>query len=369
MILVKAGTYFRQQSISYLNVFPTQDVAIFAYGGRVVTGPFDALTYTLDGTYTNCYKVTRASVNRVVDLLNNGSFGEHVELTLAANLSACNSTAGTWYTDGTTLYVHRLDGAAVTYANTRVYLNAYNVYLNDTSKNFYINGFDLEGGSVGVLWSCSSSARTGNTIAVNCAFGYQGTIAAGGVRAVSMDNTIGLAAFVNCKTLGSTDDGFNFHWSVTPNAAATLFPLLINCTSSGNGLSPASVSVNGLTAHDGIIGIDIGGDYEYNFGANVGCILGIGTNRPTQMWCVGTKTAFSRGDIPHSGGTQPPRDFWMDGILNSVPCKMWLDGCYAGSATAGSTAATSLAATGSAVIYTRGIANPSATAAGTITAY
>jgi hypothetical protein len=69
------------------------------------------------------------------------------------------------------------------------------------------------------------------------------------------------------------------------------------------------------------------------------------------------------------GGTQPPRDFWIDNNLSGAACQMWLDGCYAGSATSDAQTAQSLCATASAILYTRNAVNASTTTSGAITPY
>ena len=371
MVVVQSGIYPRANGFmgNASSIAPTQDTAFFAVGGTVVTGAFDALTWTL--TTGTTYQATRSSVMRVVDLLNNTGFGGHVDLTLAASLTACEATPGTWYDNGTTLYVNRADGAAVTNTNTRAYLSAQVLTLINTTGNIYLKGFALEGGAISSFYSEPTTVRAGNSIFSNCTFGYSGTIGVGGTPVVAVNNVNGLAAFVNCTAYSGVDDAFNFHWNLTAGPA-TLYPLTINCTANGMGLGPTSTasSVNGLTWHDGIIGIDIGGDYEYNFGGNVATILGVSTTRATQCWCVGTKAAMSRGDIPlQVSNAQPPRDYWMDGMVGGVPCQMWLDGCLAGSSTSDSNAAQSLCATTSAVIYTRNVVNASGTSSGTISSY
>lgn len=383
MILAQSGTYYRNTGGAFSGAggttAPTQDCAVIAYGGRVVTGCFDNLTYALDGVQTNCYSVGRTNVCRVIDLLNNNSFGANADITCATTLALCNSTPGTWFNDGTKTYVHRADGAPVTSLNTRTFLNIpTSVLLNHTSGNVYFENCDIYGaGANGCISSLDGTMRVGNTVLNNCTVGYQGFISAtvlgwttavcSGNRCIAFDNTQGLAAFVNCTAYSGCDDAFNFHWSQQPNVAATLFPLTINCTAIGMGAYNSS-SVNGFTTHDSICGIDIGGNYQYNRGGNVACILGVSASVPTQTWCVGTSAKFSVSDAP-LGGSQVPQDFWMDGTINGTPSQMWLDGCLSGCAPYSTTADISINATNNAIIWTRNVTNASGTTAGVVMNY
>lgn len=381
MVLVYAGTYSMGNSFNgTTGIVPTQDSAFFAYGGRVVNGAFDPSTYTLDGTQTNCYTTTTSLSARVFDLLNQDEFGNYKELKYVTTPTLANSTPGSFAVSGTTVYVHRADGAAATSSNTRLYKTYPSACLLTASvPNIYFNGFDFEGGQFAAQYSNNATLRTGNTVSVNCTFKYSGVASTiSGANAISFDNTAGLAAYVGCTAQASYNDGFGWHWdNVTYNqgVASGLYPLTINCKSYGCGTiagSPATgnVSVNGWTTHDGIIGIDIGGDYQFAAGANAGSVIATGTVQPTQAWFVGTRCANSRGDFMN-GGTQVPQDFW---IANTVPvlgtqCTYWLDGCYSGSGTSGTHASNALSVTNGAAMYTRNVTNSSGTTNGTISVY
>lgn len=314
-VLVKAGTYDRSLTPHFFGTYPSQHLSIEAWGGRVVFGNFDVLSWSLDGTFTSCYKATRSNVSRVFDITNKDANGYYTELTLVADATTCNTTPNSWVdVSNTTLYVRRADGAAVTNANTRAYLGAALETLNmpnAVDKDLYISGLDIEGGATGCL---HGSAAHRNIVGEDCTFRYSGSIATP-IDCVQLVSQAGLCAFFRCDASYSSKDGFNAHYTAGP--ATNSYVLTVDCTGKNNGRG-TSTSNNGFTLHETCMGIDINGRYDGCYGGNV---HNIGTS---QMWCVGTTSTNSLGDVP-LGGTYLSASFRLD----QGPARMWLDGCLA----------------------------------------
>jgi hypothetical protein len=307
MVYVAAGEYERANAFcnASATVVPTQECAYIAVGGRVTCGTWGALTFALDQGTT--YSVARSNAKRVLDWLSKDAYGDYTELTLAASLAACRATPGTWFTDNVTVYVNRSDGAAVTTANTKVLLQAVEGIEMTTSGNMYIEGFDQVGGTVGNVRLRNNA--TGRFVAKECTFKFSG--ASTPVDAVQVLN-VKLAVFIDCIAAKPTKDGFNFHESggVEPTG------ITINCIGRNCG-DGSTNSNNGLTYHDGCVGIDVGGIYYGNRGGN--CAH---TNADTQVWQVGTQSWGSLGDLDISGGTTPPTDY-----QSIDTAKVFLSGC------------------------------------------
>ncbi len=314
-IRVAAGLYHKDTNFTKGNAanVATVDIVYEATGGRaVVTTHDNTLTWTLDGTYTNCYGSSSLAnaPARVLNFADRDAYGLHPDFIKAPDAATCNATPGSWYYDsgGTKLYINRGDGLVVTStgstANSRVYRSVPNFFINGaTQRNFWLkgqnpgDGFDLEGAAnTGATASCMNVTFSGSSsgkilYAKDCSFRYAGYY--NGSQAgngVGINNFSGIGWFENCDASGNGADGFNCH---DTNVYGANF-LTLNCTGYRNGVI-GSTSNNGWTTHEAVIGIDIGGDYE----ANAGCTChSINT---AKSFMVGTRAAKSRGDIIFGG--------------------------------------------------------------------
>jgi len=296
-VAVKAGVYPRANSFTNGGpmVIPTQAAAYRAVGGRVTCWAGSDLGWSgvPDGIYGNCHSVARSNVTAVLDLAHADAFGDPAELARVADAAACNTTAGSWAEVGGTLYVHRADGAAATNANTRALLVVDAFVLDDTAKSVYLEGFDFQGGANGGVFVYGATERA--LVFVDCSARYAGgpSHLCDGFRIL---DSSGLALLVRCVAASNAKDGFNFHWG--QGGTPALHHLTIDCRAYGNGRYD-SQSNNGLTSHDGLVGIDVGGFYHDNFGANVV------SNAASRLWCLGTEARDSLGDGPRGGAVEP----------------------------------------------------------------
>jgi hypothetical protein len=245
-IYVKAGYYAGSRCIngSAQNIEPNQPCAIIAVGGPVYNNAGDAIiAWTQDGTYTNLYKHTVASIARVFDLAQTDADGAPLELTVASDLATCNSTDNTYILTGGVLYVNRADGAAATTANTLVTRALTAATFMTCTTDLYFEGIKFCGGVGGAFYVDPVATR--NVVTVNCEYIGSGsaTYLFDGHR---VRRTIGLVLDVNGKCWANAKDGFNYH---TDSSGGIMHVVLVNPTANGNGRF-ASVGNNGITAHD-----------------------------------------------------------------------------------------------------------------------
>ncbi|WEK48509.1 MAG: hypothetical protein P0Y66_11770 [Candidatus Kaistia colombiensis] len=315
-VSVKSGVYPRANSFTNSGpmVIPTQPVVYRAVGGRVTCWAGGDLGWpgAPDGTHGACYAVARSNVTVVLDLAQANSFGDPAELARVADATTCNATAGSWAQVGGTLYVHRADGAAPTNANTQVLLVVDAFVLDGTAKSVYLQGFDFQGGANGGVFVYGAATRS--LVFVDCSARYAGgpSHLYDGFRIL---DTSGLAVLVRCLAGSNAKDGFNFHWG--QGGTPSLYHLTVDCRAYDNGRFE-SQSNNGLTSHDGLVGIDVGGLYHDNFGGNVV------SNGASRLWCLGTETRDSLGDGPRGGAveavdfnTQDTTTFWLERTKSS----------------------------------------------------
>lgn len=308
VVYVRAGLYVRAggTALNFGIVAPTQPCSFIAVGGRVTSMVCDLLTWTLNSGTT--YQATRSSAQRAYDTATKTAFGDYTEITKVAALATCQATPGTWYTDGTTVYVNRADGAVVSDANTRIYLTSISGAKCSTSGNTYVYGFDFEGGNQYAFRAAGNAS--GRVVTESCSFKY--VTDTGAFNGLTVQDVAGVAA-INCVAAQNPADGFNAHSASGTNP----FLLTIGCIGRSNGKT-GSTSNNGLTTHDGNAALDISGVYHNNYGANVAIV-----NANTQLWCVGTKAHDSYGDLSF-GGSVPAADYLTD---QDATTTMWLDGC------------------------------------------
>lgn len=295
-VKVAANRYSRANAFCNAGptVIPTQPCVFEAIGGIVECHVGDAngvVAYTLDAGTT--WKGTRSNVTRVLDWLNVNTYGDYVEFTKVATQADCRATPGSWYTDGTTVYINRTDGVAVTGANTAALLTTVEgVKSPNSGSNMHLIGFSQIGGTNGAFQLANNGA--GKVLAVDCKFNWS-------TNSTYVDNVTSLdcalVVLIRCASAYGQKDGFNFHAanSVIPNV------ILLDCKGYENGTVPASTSNNGVTIHDAGLLIDINGRYFNNHGGDFAH-----ANSGTMAVGICTQTMGSYGDIERSGGVALP---------------------------------------------------------------
>ena len=318
-ITVAAGEYPRSW-MPGSGASPIVDVALVTDGGRVVTGTWDPIgTLSADATYTRCYVWALINVERVVDRTRVDRFGDYVDLVLVGSAALCDVTPNSWYTDGTTLYIHRLDGAKPSAANSRVYRAVYQSPLTISTTNphnLYVDGFDFEGGG-----SCNANAQCtalpSESVAFilkNCSLKYAGGAVNTGGCGLLANSWHGVVGLFDCHAGKALRDGFNFH--NTSAAGAVTYVVSVNCTASDCG-SYGQISANAFTLHEDCVGIDIAGRYESCRG---GTVRTIGSSR---CLLLGTRIAGDTGDwtatAPTAVMVSDTAQLWAQAVAVAMP--------------------------------------------------
>jgi hypothetical protein len=330
---------------------PTVDLVVRSVNGRSILGVFDSAVWTTNATYSNVSQTTRSSVLRVVDPARIDRFGLYTEYGKVTSLLACSQTPGTWYTDGTTLYVNPFAGESAADQTIRTYLNVplwtYTPTVSATPLvNLFIDGLDFEGGSdsnflIGVT---ASAAVPQKTLAIrNSSFRYGG----GGLTgsgAVYINGWSGLVYIANSDASAGWSDLLNFHNTIP--TFASMYVITVNCSGSDAGRGGFNiVSNNAWTAHDsGLVGIDIAGIYQ---GARGRTFHIVGTSKAL---AVGTVARDSIGDIGNGGAYQPAEFAAGDGTTGIA--ELWLDSV---DARPSSSAGVTLIADGAGIVRTRNL--------------
>jgi hypothetical protein len=293
VVHMAAGVYNRANGTNG-NVFG-RDITIKVTGGRAVIGSHDDLTWALSGSYTYTYEATRSSIESIFDTTILDENGDYTALTLQTSIANVNANPGSYYSDGTKIYVRTRDSRVVT--NTvRAYLAVNNI-KNVGNFKTYLENVDVEGGLSNVRIENVLSTDNAKVYAKNCTFKYSGSDNA--VKIIGADSI-----FESCIAAQGYTDGFNYH--LYNNHAP--IAVEINCIGRSNGARGVAATNNGSSIHDGGTIVRVNGKYHGNSGPNIADVLG------SKSWNVAVEAYGSL--ITTSQGV----NFYNDG-------DMWLDGC------------------------------------------
>ena len=312
-IYILVGIYTR---VGNTNFSITVDTAWVAVSGRVVLGVYDNFSApSKDGTFTNCYSFTAANCDRVMDLINLDNYGHYNDIPYVSTAAICNATPGSWAKVGSTVYVNRADGAAMTNTNTRWYYTTITPITVGTASgtgiNFYMgtedggfSGFDVEGGQSGAFLAYNTSPSGNKRVIVGeyCTYRYSGGLVGTSAENIQINSWNGFAWFFNCDASKCLTDGFAAH---NGYGAPLSGMVTVNCTAFTNGSGPnvGQVSCNGWTTHESCIAADFGGYYKDGAG---GLVRSIGSSISL---LAGTTSENDKGDVSYGGATQPTAFF------------------------------------------------------------
>lgn len=301
----------------------TQSVMIFAIGKHkaILSTHSDPASWSLDTgtTYSAQIPVSSATypIGRVLDMANLNAHGYWSDMALAANAAACRATPGSYFVDTAatpyTVYINRSDGAAVTPANSRVFVKKSFFAASSTfsgAKVMYVENVGLHGGiSSGQQIQFHPTTSTGVFAAQNVEFGYSAS-GSTGLGAQSGK----LAIMKDWKGYAMSTDPFSVHDTANTGTAA----ISINGYARDIGRS-GSNSNNAFTVHDGVTAIDINPNYSACYG---GCSAHVsttvGASLITQVWSLG-------GYIGPSLGSPGDPTTLNDSVWSSS-ADMWIDG-------------------------------------------
>jgi hypothetical protein len=243
-----------------------------------VTTAETAPSWALTAAQTYTYQTSRTATTGVIDYGNKDSNGIPIPYSKQTSVAAVEANAGSWYTDGTLVYVHALDGNTPT-SNVLVNLNltALDVYLGQSAELFIRNVFFAAGKTV-VVYNQTSDYSANKFIAWNCAFA---DAPGANDNGLSLDS-IKAAQIYNSYSAYNQRDGFNFHYArIGAQDPRTYYALLFNSQSYDQGLADANNNNNAFTTHEG---------------AALACVACVGDNTRGPVFAmVGAPNVFIAG--------------------------------------------------------------------------
>lgn len=226
--------------------------------------------WTQDGTGT--FRTDRTGARNVIDTHNVDIYGVPIPLVNASSLSVCKSTKNTWYSDGTTVWVHRNDNRRPT--------------MDDTILNIGVNGINPTLGNGGVLYFENFILTNWQTAhpftATNTASTPQGevclndVILVGGINNASRGNALSIEGIKDVYSFNviaayAQLDGFNYHYTNIAEAnKRDCLAVEYNCKAYNLGLEfQGAGSNNASTSHEGASILRVGTVGYRNTGATI----------------------------------------------------------------------------------------------------
>lgn len=219
-IYVEAGIYDR--NYCWKAQAPQYACNIVAVGGEVVSSlRWEGGSWAL--TKNGTYQATRSITAVVIDESDVDVDGLGARLTKVVSQAVCEATPRSWYSDGTTLWVHTFDGRSPD-SSVLVMLDQANGYSN-TSVSVFSRGIIFEGGISGFANGSTNPTATTRYVFDRCTYRY-GKQTGG--------SFVGVGVVINhrCASYGNLFDGFGYTMGVnniSPKA------LEIDCVAYGNG--------------------------------------------------------------------------------------------------------------------------------------
>lgn len=224
----------------------------------------DTHTFIKTSGYTNVWETSRTNTLRVVD------FPKKYDFTQVTNISECDATPGSWYTDGTKVYIHTLESQAPQDDKHFVLINTSNfITINAASRDVkvYFENIEIVGGASSIVTTNSATTKPSIYMKNGGAYFSCGT-SMGAIYAAGCEH----AFFQNVEVAYSWEDGFDYHLL---NGTATKF-IEVDCKAHSNGRFNQTVdNFNGSTAHNDCKGVRFGGHYHRNIGPNIADVQGV----------------------------------------------------------------------------------------------
>lgn len=253
-IMVKGGMTYTRDFTWNLSIVD-RDLDVIGYDGTPILTTIEPnAVWTAQGS-AGVYQYTGNLVLNVVDYSNLDSYGHPQVLKSVTTLEQCIATAGTSYLSGSTLYIHLFD-SRVPDANSKLVMQITNGRIQDNCK-VYLENLDFGASFRGFQAEVRDANKQGYLYAKNCNFGLTVT--------ANSFNSLGVHTILqDCTGSFGMQDIANYH-SDTLGLGKKPWFIEINCKF-GNGGFDGLPNNNASTAHDGAVGIRIGGEYFATYG-------------------------------------------------------------------------------------------------------
>lgn len=224
-------------------------------------GCAEGLTYTLESGKTYTYKAARTNVSGVADFTsaNRDVFNIPRPYIKKASVDEVEALPGSYYTDGTTVWIHTLTGAAPSGGNVVALVNVHCLEFNLSNATLVIkNAHIYNGGRYQGLFVYGNKASTfiHSNVAIYHSNHWDEFTDEGNGLATS---DLGLTLGFNSISAYNNRDGFNYHYSSIPAAQRrSCLAFEYNCIAYKSGVNSAQSNNNATTCHEGASVLRVG---------------------------------------------------------------------------------------------------------------
>ena len=277
------GIYLRDNVLWGNSNYVTKDISIMAMEGHkplLCSGV--PISYTLNETYNNVYQATTGTCTNVVDIKNTNINGDFTLFTRVTSLEEVSMTYGSWFHDGTTLYIKTFDGRVPDDNIIRCTGGRAIEQVGDCVV--YLEGLTFIEGNSGLTVRNLPNVRAPRIFSKNCRFLYSSS---DGWNVVSLQG-VELSIFQKCEFSHGQKDGI--HYSALNGVQS--FGVEIECYGGNNGVLGTSNNQSS-TAHNSCKVIRLLCNYYGNYGNNIGD-SGIGV----ETWNIACISHNAKADNP-----------------------------------------------------------------------
>jgi hypothetical protein len=222
----------------------------------------DVLTWSLSSGTSNVYEAARTNASGILDLraFNRDEYDIPKPYNQVSSKAQCDATEGSWYTDGTTLYVHTIGSVAPN--NTDImglvrvrYLPFTLVNSTLVIKNAYLlNGGVFEG--LPITGDLQSKVIL-NNVKIGHSNYFNNSYNSGGGNGLEIIN-VGLTMSFNVTIGYSNRDGFNYHYTTPLVDRRKHLAVEFDCAAYDCGINDTNNNNNASTMHDGACVLRVG---------------------------------------------------------------------------------------------------------------
>lgn len=263
-----------------------------------------AFSWTPDGA---AYSTSRPATLEVFDFSKKDYRELPQRLEKVASVAECQALAGSWYTDGSTVWVRLFDDRAPDKdLLVSISMNPPEFKLS-SGKEIFLKNINFAGGNgtFGALRVNTTVGDSGVLKAIKCAF-------IGATDSNGLDADRVQTYLRDCTASFNGRDGFNYHDNISsPQAVA----VEVGCHAYKNG-TEGNNTCNGSTAHDGMRVVRFGSVCFSNIGPNFADVNG---SYSFNVNCFGANSL--RTDSPAKA------NFFFDDNSAVTPGESWLIGC------------------------------------------
>ena len=308
-MVLYSGIYYRNDTLQGIDI--TKDLSIIgAYGEKPLITSATKMILTPNTSYSNVYQMETSGVTGLFDLKNRNENQDYYILKQVDSISEVSLTPGSYYHDGSVLYLSTVDGRVPD--DDIIRLSGGLPIKQMGNSTLYLENLEILAGNSALDVEAIDGQRAPRVYGKNCKFKFSAT---DGWNCVYIKGAE-LSIMQNCDFSYSKKDGINYARQGEHSVQA----VEIDCSGTNNGTYGAS-NDQVTTVHNDCRIIRINGTYEKSYGNNIGDSGS--TTYVCESWNLGCVNGFTQA-------VNPPQAVNFMCYENT---KMFIDGCVGHNAT------------------------------------